>query len=115
MMQKLLTYFLDHPRVTHLILILIVLTGLGSAALLKRQSYPALSLNMVTVTTPYPGASAADVEVNVTGPLEDELREIENIQKNHQYVYGEPLHHHARNRYRRKGPGKSKKTIFGPL
>ena len=36
---------------------------------------------MVSVTTPYPGASPIDVETNVTGPLEDELREIADIEK----------------------------------
>ena len=40
---------------------------------------PEINFNLVSVNTVLPGASAADVEQLVTGPLEDALRNVQDI------------------------------------
>lgn len=78
-MSKIASYFIHRPRVANLILLLIVLAGILSAFSLRRQGYPAIDFDIMKITTEYPGASAEDVEVNVTDPIEDELIEVEDI------------------------------------
>ena len=40
---------------------------------------PEINFNLVSINTVLPGASAADVEQLVTGPLEDALRNVQDI------------------------------------
>lgn len=78
-MIKLTTYFLKHPRVTNMVVVLLFLAGILSALTLTRQSNPSVSFDIINITTIYPGASPEDVEINVTNKIEDQLLEVENI------------------------------------
>jgi multidrug efflux pump subunit AcrB len=78
-MIKLTEYFLKHPRVTNLVVILVFFAGILSAMTIKRQAQPPISFDLLTISTVYPGASPEDVEINVTNKIEDQLRDIENI------------------------------------
>lgn len=78
-MSKIILYFITHRRVANLILLLIVIVGILSALVLKRQSYPTIDFDIVKIITAYPGAGPEDVEINVTEQLEDEILEVEDI------------------------------------
>jgi multidrug efflux pump subunit AcrB len=67
-----------HPLVN--ILFAVVLTmGIASYMQMPREQNPEINFNFVNINTILPGASAADVEELVTGPLEDALRNVQNI------------------------------------
>ncbi|MGB6770363.1 MAG: efflux RND transporter permease subunit [Methyloceanibacter sp.] len=55
------------------------LVGLVGCSRLSVREYPNIDAPVVTVTTSYPGASAAIVETQVTKVLEDSLSGIEGI------------------------------------
>jgi HAE1 family hydrophobic/amphiphilic exporter-1 len=55
------------------------LFGIQSYLKLNYNLLPAIEINMVTVTTVYPGASAAEVETSVTKNLEDGFSSIEGL------------------------------------
>ena len=55
------------------------LVGLVGYSRLSVREYPNIDAPVVTVTTSYPGASAAIVETQVTKVLEDSLSGIEGI------------------------------------
>lgn len=75
------TLFFRHRRLLALTIALIVVAGLSSYAVLPRAEDPALTKRAARVITPLPGAGAERVEALVTEPLEDKLREIEEIRE----------------------------------
>nr|NIT14636.1 hypothetical protein [Candidatus Dadabacteria bacterium] len=57
----------------------IIIVGLLTAFRLPLELFPSIQLELVTVTTIYPGASAEDVEQLVTVAIEDELNDIDGV------------------------------------
>ena len=77
--NRLAALFYDQPRLMILALALVVVSGLSSYTLSPRLEDPTLVDRFALVQTILPGASAERVEALVTDPIEDELREIEEI------------------------------------
>jgi len=75
MFKSLLT---NHPLVNILFAVVLVM-GSMSFLELPREQDPEINFNWVMVTTVLPGASAEDVEELVTGPLEDAMRNVQDI------------------------------------
>lgn len=71
----------EKPVSTILIFIGIVVMGLFSYSQLAVDLMPEIETNQISVITAYPGASASDIETNVTRPLEDVLNQVENLKK----------------------------------
>ncbi len=80
-MLRLTEYFINNPRVTNMVVVLIFIAGIFSAFTLKREQFPAISMDIIQIQTLYPGAAPEDVEINVTNKIEEELLEVENIRK----------------------------------
>jgi HAE1 family hydrophobic/amphiphilic exporter-1 len=55
--------------------------GLFSYTRLAVDLFPEIETNQLTVIIAYPGASASDIETNVTRPVEDVLNSVENLKK----------------------------------
>ena len=75
MFKSLLT---NHPLVNILFSVVLVM-GAMSFYSLPREQDPEINFNWVMVETILPGASAEDVEELVTGPLEDAMRNVQDI------------------------------------
>ncbi|HBE43719.1 MAG TPA: multidrug transporter AcrB, partial [Bacteroidales bacterium] len=69
------------PVTTILIFAALMVIGLYSLTRLPVDLYPEIELPFVTVLTTYPGASASDIESNVTRPLEDGLNSVSNLKE----------------------------------
>ncbi|MFO7619764.1 MAG: efflux RND transporter permease subunit [Bacteroidales bacterium] len=69
------------PVTTILIFVAVVVIGLYSLIQLPVDLYPEIELPFVTVITTYPGASASDIENNVTRTLEDALNSVSNLKE----------------------------------
>jgi HAE1 family hydrophobic/amphiphilic exporter-1 len=67
------------PVSTILIFVILMVIGLYSLVQLPVDLYPEIELPFVTVMTTYPGASASDIESNVTRPIEDVLNSVSNL------------------------------------
>ncbi len=80
-MTRLTEYFMKNPRVTRMVVFLILTAGIMSMATLQREELPSIDLETVKISTACSGASPEDVEINVTCPIEDELMEVENIRR----------------------------------
>ena len=61
---------LRKPIMTSLCFLAVVIFGLFSLSKLPIDLYPDIDTNTIMVMTAYPGASASDIENNVTRPLE---------------------------------------------
>ncbi|MGZ2258069.1 efflux RND transporter permease subunit [Roseobacter sp. A03A-229] len=67
------------PRIVALALLVIIAAGLSALLAIGRQEDPTITNLFATITTPYPGADPARVETLVTAEIEDELREIPEV------------------------------------
>ncbi len=69
------------PISTILIFIGVIIFGLFSLRSLSIDLYPEMDIPAISVFTQYSGASAADIETNITKILEDNLNTVNNLKK----------------------------------
>ena len=67
------------PIMTILCFVAVVIMGLFSLSKLPIDLYPDIDTNTIMVMTTYQGASAADIEQNVTRPLENVLNSVSDL------------------------------------
>lgn len=67
------------PIMTTLCFVAVVIMGLFSLSKLPIDLYPDIETNTIMVMTTYSGASAQDIEQNVTKPLENVLNSVSNL------------------------------------
>jgi len=73
--------FYRNPRLTALLVGLILVAGGAALASLARQEDPTLARRFATITTFHPGASALRVESLVTEPIEEQVRELHEVKE----------------------------------
>ena len=67
------------PVTTALVFVAIVIMGLYSLTRLSVDLFPEFDTNQIMVMTAYPGASASDIEMNVSKPLENVLNSVSDL------------------------------------
>ncbi len=67
------------PITTLLCFVTVIILGLFSLTKLPIDLFPDIDTNTIMVITMYPGASAKDIEQNVTKPLENTLNSVEHL------------------------------------
>ena len=72
---------IQRPITTILIFVALMIFGIYSLVNLPLDLYPEIELPYITVFTSYPGASASDIETNITRPIEDRLNTISNLKE----------------------------------
>lgn len=72
------TLLTNHPLVNILFAVVLIM-GAVSFMQMPREQDPEINFNFVNVNTVLPGSTASDVEELVTGPLEDALRNVQDI------------------------------------
>ncbi len=63
-------FFIDRPLITNLLLVLVVVVGVLGWQAMPREMFPVVEKDMVRITTDYEGAAPAEVERQVTIPIE---------------------------------------------
>ena len=71
--------FARHPTAPNLLMAVLILIGLFSLLRLNRQFFPNIEIPTISVSVPWPGASAEDVETNILEVLEPELRFLDDV------------------------------------
>jgi len=69
------------PVTTILVFVAVMVMGIYSLVQLPVDLYPQMELPFVAVFSTYPGASASDIETNVTRPLENALNSVSNLKE----------------------------------
>lgn len=72
-------FSVKNPVLVNLLMLAILIVGIMSASRLPLELFPSIKLELVSVTTVFPGASAEDVEKLVSIPIEDEINDISGI------------------------------------
>ncbi len=80
-MNSLITFFIRQRLFGDLLCIFIVVLGVLGLALIKREVFPNVQFDIITISSLYPGASPQEVEKLVTNPIEQDLKEVDGIKK----------------------------------
>lgn len=80
-MKKIWYFFLERKSFTYLLMISLICAGLYSTIVIPKESAPEVIIPVGIVTTVLRGGSGEDVEKLVTNKLEQEIINIENIDK----------------------------------
>lgn len=78
-MKSLIESFIQNRLFMYLGMVFIFLSGVVSLIGLRRDAFPNVDLKQMVISTKFPGASPADVELRVTYPIEEKLKEIDGI------------------------------------
>ncbi|QUM76257.1 efflux RND transporter permease subunit [Moritella sp. 24] len=80
-MHSFIAYFAQRSFLARIITIMVLAIGIGAVSILKLQELPDIAFPEVTITTQYPGASAQDIELNITNKIEKELRSVQGVDR----------------------------------
>jgi multidrug efflux pump subunit AcrB len=80
-MRNLLEFFIRRPLLVNITMLLVVLTGFMGLSSLSYNTFPPVDSGLISVTTNKPGASAEDIELSITTPLEREFLHLDGVEK----------------------------------
>ncbi len=80
-MNRLIAFFVDKRVFVDVFSVMLVLVGIGSLFLIKREVFPSVTFDIITISVEAPGSSATEVEKLITNPLEQDLKEVDGIKK----------------------------------
>lgn len=72
-------YFVTHPVAANILMIATCILGIATLPGMERESFPEFIPSRVTVTVPYPGASAIDVDAQVCAELDRALQGLSGL------------------------------------
>ncbi|MFB5652045.1 efflux RND transporter permease subunit [Leptospira wolffii] len=78
-MRTLIQSFIHNRLFMYLGVAFIFIAGGMSLCGLRRDAFPNVDMKQLVITTKFPGASPADVELRVTYPIEEKIKEIDGI------------------------------------
>ena len=78
-MKGLYGRLIDNHPLANIAFLMVLLGGLFSYLSMPRAQDPEINFNWVSIVTALPGASAEDVERELTGPLEDAIKQVKDI------------------------------------
>ncbi len=79
--QDLIGRFAQHAVAANLLMLIMLIAGFWGLSKLNTQFLPNFALDFITVRVVWSGASAEDVEASITSPIEQELRNLDNVKK----------------------------------
>lgn len=71
--MPLIRFSIDNPLITNLMLLLVFIAGVLSWQAMPQEMFPLVELDRITITTEFKGAAPAEVERQVTLPIEEEF------------------------------------------
>lgn len=80
-MNRLIAWFAANSVAANLLMLFIIISGLLSLPQIRKETFPAIPLNSVTITIAYPGASPAEVEQSICTRIEEAIFDIQGIEE----------------------------------
>lgn len=78
-MRSIIQWFVDNPVAANLLMTVLVVGGLISLSNTRQEEFPAVDLEIITVTVPFLGATPEEVEEGVCIRIEEALEGTENV------------------------------------
>ncbi|GAA4469915.1 efflux RND transporter permease subunit [Nibrella saemangeumensis] len=79
--MKLTLLSITRPILVIVLFVVLGILGLYSYSQMRYELLPNMSIPFIIVTTPYPGASPAEVETGITKPIEDAVSSADRIKR----------------------------------
>ncbi|MBT3789409.1 MAG: efflux RND transporter permease subunit [Alphaproteobacteria bacterium] len=80
-LKELISLFARHRNASNLLMIIMLGIGVFSMLKINTQFFPTIGLDIITISVPWSGASAEDVEGNIIAPIEPEVRFLDSVNK----------------------------------
>ena len=77
--RDLIGVFVRHGTAANLLMAFLIVIGLFSLARLNTQFFPKFTVDWITVTVDWPGASAEDIDANIVGVIEPKVRFLDSV------------------------------------
>ncbi|MGB3622640.1 MAG: efflux RND transporter permease subunit [Ketobacter sp.] len=78
-MNTIIAWFAENKVAANLLMIFVVVAGALSLQDTRKEILPNISLDLITITIPYPGAAPEDVEKSVINRIESAIYDLEGI------------------------------------
>ncbi|MEO0917620.1 MAG: efflux RND transporter permease subunit, partial [Pseudomonadota bacterium] len=78
-MNAAIKWMAEHPVAAWLIMIIVVAAGALSASNMPQKTFPEFSLDSVSISVAYTGASPTEIQDSIVRPIEDELSGVDGI------------------------------------
>ncbi|WP_455216910.1 efflux RND transporter permease subunit, partial [Kaarinaea lacus] len=80
-MNRLISWFASNSVAANLLMLFIIVSGLVSLPQIRKETFPSVPLDSVTITIAYPGASPTEVEQSVCTRVEEAIFDIQGIEE----------------------------------
>lgn len=77
----LISYFVHNSVAANLLMLLFIISGILSLNTMKKETFPLIDPKIISITTPYPGSSSAEVEEGIIDPIEEAILSLDGIKK----------------------------------
>ena len=78
-MKGLITWFVRNPVASNLMMILILVGGLFGSQDMGKEVFPAVPVNYISITMPYPGAGPREVEEQIVIRIEEAIYNLDGV------------------------------------
>jgi multidrug efflux pump subunit AcrB len=79
--KPIIAWFAENGVAANILMVFIVVAGIASIPRIKKEVFPELDTEMVTITAVYPGATPEDVEEGVSIRLEEAVQGLEGVDR----------------------------------
>lgn len=79
--KGLIAWFARNSVAANLLMFIIIITGVFSLLTIKKQMFPDIQINTITIRVPYLGAAPQEVEEGVIDKIEEALENIDGLKK----------------------------------
>jgi len=80
-MKQIIEFFVKRGVFAGVFTAAVLIVGIGAVLLIRREVFPNITFDILTINTIYPGATAEEVEKLITNPIELDLKEIDGIKR----------------------------------
>jgi multidrug efflux pump subunit AcrB len=80
-MRGMISWFAKNHVAANLLMLFLILAGIVTGLTMKVEVFPEFSLDMITVTTVYPGASPSEVEEAIVRRIEERVAGLSGIKR----------------------------------
>lgn len=78
-MNGMIKWMAEHPVAANLTMVFVVVLGLLTALQMPQKTFPEFTLDTVSVSVSYPGASPLEIQDSIVRPIEDQLSGVDGI------------------------------------
>lgn len=79
--RDLLGLFAHNSVIANMLMVVMLAAGVAALGKLNRQLFPSFAIDYISITVPWRGATAEDVEEAITTPIESELKDLDHVRK----------------------------------